>query len=109
MPSTRRQKTKARRSREAGLMWDIENMDVMLVSPHYSNLDEEIEVEFETRNRETRERSSQENDIRSDNRSNRHWQPSTTENLERRFEKNTNEMNARLSNARTRRTNVHDE
>ena len=52
MPNTRRQKIKARRSREADLMSDIEHMDVMLGSPQYSHLDEEIENEFENRNRE---------------------------------------------------------
>ena len=36
-------------------------------------------------------------EIRSDNRSNGHTQPSFTENLERRYENMTSEMNERLS------------
>ena len=34
MPSTRRQKAKARRSREADIMSDIENMDVLIGNPN---------------------------------------------------------------------------
>ena len=41
MPSTRRNKAKGRRFRDACLMSDYENMDIMLGSPNYYNLDED--------------------------------------------------------------------
>ena len=40
MPSTRKQqKAKARRSRDAGMLSDLENMDAMLGSPHIGEID----------------------------------------------------------------------
>ena len=50
MPSTRRQKTKARKSREADLMSDIENMDIMLGSPHFGDIEGESRGGLEDRN-----------------------------------------------------------
>ena len=42
MPSTRKQqKAKSRRSRETDIMSDLENMDVMLGSPHFNEIDTE--------------------------------------------------------------------
>ena len=79
MPSTRRQKTKARKSREADLLSDIENMDVMLGSPHFGDLEGEIRGEFGDGNE--RQSTSQENEIRSENRSDRHMHHSVTENI----------------------------
>ena len=81
MPSTRRQKTKARKSRDADLLSDIENMDVMLGSPHFGDLEGDIRGGFEDRNE--RQSTSQENEIRSENRSDGHMHPSVTENIER--------------------------
>ena len=95
IPSTRRQKTKARKSREADLLSDIENMDVMLGSTHFGDLNDGSRDEFGDRNE--RQSTSQENEIRSENRSDGQLQPSITENIERRFENMTSEMNARLS------------
>ena len=43
MPSTRRQKAKSRRSREADIMSDYENMDVMLGSGRLDDLNEDID------------------------------------------------------------------
>ena len=50
-------------------MSDNGKMDVMVGSPHLSNLDEEIEDEFENKNRGVRKGSSEENGIRSNKRS----------------------------------------
>ena len=70
--STRKQKAKARLSREADFLLDIENMDVMLSSPNYDNFGHDIENEFEIRSRVPTEGSSEDNDIWSDNNSNGH-------------------------------------
>ena len=43
MPSTRRQKAKARRSREADIMSDNENMDVMLGSSRLGELNKDLD------------------------------------------------------------------
>ena len=43
MPSTRRQKAKNRRSREADIMSDYENMDVMLGSGRLDDLNEDVD------------------------------------------------------------------
>ena len=43
MPSTRSKKAKARRSREADIMSDIENMDVMLASGKYNQIERDID------------------------------------------------------------------
>ena len=72
-------------------------MDVMLGSPHYGDLDDDIRNEFANDARNNRPSSSQESEIRSENRCDGHMQPSITENIERRLENITNEMNARLS------------
>ena len=95
MPSTRRQKTKTRKSRDADLLSDIENLDVMLGSPHFGDIEGDIRDGFEDRNE--RQSTSQENEIRSENRSDGHMHPSVTENIERRFENMTSEMKTRLS------------
>ena len=43
MPSTRSKKAKARRSREADIMSDIENMDVMLGTGEYNQIEKDID------------------------------------------------------------------
>ena len=43
MPPTRSKKAKARRSREADIMSDIENMDVMLASGEYNQIERDID------------------------------------------------------------------
>ena len=65
MPSTRRQKTKERKSRDADLFSDIEYMDVMLGSPHFGDLDDDFRNEFVSEGRNNRPSSSQGNEIRS--------------------------------------------
>ena len=47
MPSTRKQKAKDRSSRETDFVSDIENIDVLLGSPRYGNLDDEEDKESE--------------------------------------------------------------
>ena len=42
MPSTRRQKAKARKSREMDMMFDYENMDVILGSVNVSPIEREL-------------------------------------------------------------------
>ena len=96
MPSTRRKNVKARKSREADILSDIENMDVMIGSPHFGDLDDDIRNEHANGDRNDTQSSSQENEIGSENRSGGHAQPSTTENIESRFENMTSELNARL-------------
>ena len=43
MPSTRSKKAKARRSREADKMSDLENLDVMIGSAEYTQIEREID------------------------------------------------------------------
>ena len=69
----------------------------MLDSPHFGDSGDEIRDELVDRDRNDRPSSSQEKEIRSENRSDGHMQKFITENIERRFENMTNEMNARLS------------
>ena len=74
MPSTRSKKAKARRSGEVDIMSDIENMDILLGSDQYNQIERDpdqmtnFSVDFErNQNRENtpaRETSSQENEIR---------------------------------------------
>ena len=74
MPSTRSKKARARRSREADIMSDIENMDILLGTDQYNQIERDLEqmTNFSNdfgrnENREntpTRETSSQENEIR---------------------------------------------
>ena len=42
MPSTRRQKAKARKSREMDMLSDIENMDVMLLNGSNNPIEREL-------------------------------------------------------------------
>ena len=42
MPTTREQKSKARKSREAGMQPDLENTDIMLGSNHFEREDSEF-------------------------------------------------------------------
>ena len=43
MPSTRSKKARARRSREADIMSDIENMDILLGSDQYNQIERDLE------------------------------------------------------------------
>ena len=60
------------------------------------DLNEEIDA-YQSENRSVRTGSSQENEIRRENRVEGHVQPSIAENRDRRFEFITNEMNARIT------------
>ena len=96
MPSTRKQqKAKSRRSREADIMSDLENMDVMLGSPHFDEMD--TENRSLNGNSEPRGGSSNENEIRTYNRTNSHRGPEISETIERKLENMANEMNSRIS------------
>ena len=43
MPSTRSKKARARRSREADIMSDIENMDILLGNDQYNQIERDLE------------------------------------------------------------------
>ena len=64
MPSTRRQKAKARRSREADIMSDIENMDVLIGNPNLTENRLDFDITSERSNSNARGSQSQENEIR---------------------------------------------
>ena len=64
MPSTRRQKAKARRSREADIMSDIENMDVLIGNPNLTENRLDFDIASERSNSNARGSQSQENEIR---------------------------------------------
>ena len=92
MPSTRKQqKAKSRRSREADIMSDLKNMDVMLGSPHFNEMDTENRSLKE--NSELREGFSNENEIRTYNRSTDQRSPDTSETLQRKLEAIASVMN----------------
>ena len=96
MPSTRKQpKAKARRSREADLLSDLENMDVMLGSLHLDEID--IENRSVSKNSEAREGSSNENEYRTYNRATSREGFIVSETLEKKLQTIASEMNMRLS------------
>ena len=76
-------------------MSDLENMDVMLGSPHFNEMD--TENRSLNGNSEPREGSSNENEIRTYNRANSHRGPEISETLERKLENIASEMNSRIS------------
>ena len=76
-------------------MSDLENMDVMLGSPHFNEMD--TENRSLNGNSELREGSSNENEIRTYNRANSHRDPEISETLERKLENIASEMNSRIS------------
>ena len=76
-------------------MSDLENMDVMLGSPHFNEID--TENRSLNGNSEPREGSSNDNEIRTYNRANSHRGPEISETKERKLENMANEMNSRIS------------
>ena len=44
MPTTRKQKNKARKTKEADMLTDLENMDITLGSNHFEREDSEFEI-----------------------------------------------------------------
>ena len=64
MPSTRRQKAKARRSREADILSDMENMDILLGNPNLAENRLDFDLVSERSYRQTRDTNSQENENR---------------------------------------------
>ena len=101
MPSTRSKKAKARRSREADMLSDMENMDVMLGSGEYNQIERDIDQMTgfsnllnrgdDEENHSVRGNSSQENEIRNmpENRGN--------PNLSRELDVLSGEINLRIS------------
>ena len=101
MPSTRSKKAKARRSREADMSSDMENMDVMLGSGEYNQIERDIDQmtgfsnllnrSDDEENHSVRGNSSQENEIRNmpENRGN--------PNLSRELDVLSGEINLRIS------------
>ena len=64
MPSTRRQKAKARRSREADIMSDVENLDFLLGNPRLTENRTDSDITSEGSFGHTGETNSQEIEIR---------------------------------------------
>ena len=64
MPSTRRQKVKARRSREADILSDVKNMDIFFGNPNLVENRLDFDLMSERSFRQTRDTNSQENEIR---------------------------------------------
>ena len=71
MPSTRRQKAKARKSRELDMLSDYGNMDIMLGDGNSNSIEKELDSLINAPDRQqdfhsfpNRENSSQENEIR---------------------------------------------
>ena len=101
MPSTRRQKAKARRSRELDMLSDYGNMDVMLSEGNSNSIERELdslinvpEGPQDFRSFPNRENSSQENEIRDiDNRN----EPVRERRLIESINMLSGEMNARMS------------
>ena len=101
MPSTRRQKAKARRSRELDMLSDYGNMDVMLGEGNSNSIERELdslinvpEGPQDFRSFPNRENSSQENEIRDiDNRN----EPVRESRLIESINMLSGEMNARMS------------
>ena len=73
-------------------MSDLENMDVMLGSPHFKEMDAENRNMNE--NSELREGFSNENETSTYNRANSHRGPDVSETLERKLETIASEMNS---------------
>ena len=59
MPSTRRQKAKARRSREADIVSDMENMDILLGTPDLAENRLDFDLVSKRSYRQTRDTNSQ--------------------------------------------------
>ena len=96
MPSTRRQKAKARKSREMDMLSDIENMDVMLGNANHNPIERELADAIE--------QSSVQGDIESNTHlGNQYGSFTYGNNLPRQndvrksFETFSNEFNLRLS------------
>ena len=83
------------RSREADLLSVIENMDVLIGNWHVFEIQKD--VAGENRNSNTRDGSSNENAIRTYNRTSRHERPVVSELLENNFETMANEMSVWIS------------
>ena len=64
MPSTRSKKAKARRSREADILSDIENMDVMLSSGECNQIEKDIDQRTEFCNILNRDKNGESNSMR---------------------------------------------
>ena len=95
MPSARKQKAKARRSREADLVSDLDNIDAMIGNTRVD--EKENKAENDNRNSETRVGSSYENKYRIYTRAAVCDRPITSELLEQKLETKTSGMNARIS------------
>ena len=101
MPSTRRQKAKARKSRELDMLSDYGNMDIMLGDGNSNSIERELDSLINVPDRQqnfqsfpNRENSSQENEIRDiDNRN----EPVREDRLIETINTLSGEMNARLS------------
>ena len=96
MPSTRRQKAKARKSREMDILSDIENMDVMLGNENNNPIERELADAIE--------QSSVQGDIESNTHLGNQYASFTYENnlsrqnyIRQSFETFSNEFNLRLS------------
>ena len=101
MPSTRRQKAKARKSRELDMLSDYDNMDVMLGDGNSNSIERELDslINVPDGRRDygpfpNRENSSQENEIRNINNQN---EPVREERLVESINTLSSEMNARMS------------
>ena len=101
MPSTRRQKAKARKSRELDMLSDYDNMDVMLGDGNSNSIERELDSLINVpdgrrdyRSFPNRENSSQENEIRDINNQN---EPVREERLIVSINTLSGEMNARMS------------
>ena len=101
MPSTRRQKAKARKSRELDMLSDYGNMDIMLGDGNSNSTERELDSLINAPDRQqdfqsfpNRENSSQENEIRDiDNRN----EPIGESRLIESINTLSGEMNARMS------------
>ena len=101
MPSTRRQKAKARKSRELDMLSDYGNMDIMLGDGNSNSIERELDSLINAPDRQqdfqsfpNRENSSQENEIRDiDNRN----EPIGENRLIESINTLSGEMNARMS------------
>ena len=101
MPSTRRQKAKARKSRELDMLSDYENMDIMLGDGNSNSIERELDSLINVPERQqdfqsfpNRENSSQENEIRDiDNRNELVMESRLVESINMLF----GEMNAKMS------------
>ena len=101
MPSTRRQKAKAKKSRELYVLSDYGNMDVMLGEGNSNSIERELdslinvpEGQQDFRSFPNRENSSQENEIRDIDSRN---EPVRESRLMESINKLSGEMNARMS------------